>query len=84
MPYWDCQMSNLWMTRFTKIEYYDTYNIVYNQNFNLGLSFYVCTLYIPTIILLTKTSATQNEVALSYHRLRGLYFLAVVFVAAIV
>ena len=31
-----------------------------------------------------KTTAAQNEVALSYPRLRGLYFLAVVFVATIV
>ena len=35
-------------------------------------------------ILLTKTTAAQNEVALSYHRARGLYFLAVVFVATTV
>ena len=35
------------------------------------------------IILLTKTTAAQNEVALGYHRLRGLYFLAVVFVTTI-
>ena len=28
-------------------------------------------------ILLTKTTAGQNEVALSYHSVRGLYFLAV-------
>ena len=34
-------------------------------------------------ILLTKTTAAQNEVALSYHRVRGLYFLAVIFVATI-
>ena len=34
-------------------------------------------------ILLTKTSA-QNEVALSYHKVRGLYFLAVVFAAVMV
>ena len=34
--------------------------------------------------LLTKTTAAQNEVALSYHRVRGLYFLAVVFVSSIV
>ena len=27
-----------------------------------------------------KTTAAQNEAALSYHKLRGLYFLAVVFV----
>ena len=27
--------------------------------------------------VLTKISAAQNEVALSYHKVRGLYFLAV-------
>ena len=36
------------------------------------------------IILLTKTTAARNEVALSYHRVRGLYFPAVVFVPTIV
>ena len=35
------------------------------------------------IILLTKTTAAQNEVALGYHRLRGLYFPAVVSVTTI-
>ena len=35
-------------------------------------------------IPLTKTTAAQNEVAISYHRVRGLYFLAVVFVATII
>ena len=30
-------------------------------------------------ILLTITTAAQNEVALSYHKVRGLYCLAVVF-----
>ena len=30
--------------------------------------------------LLTKTTAARNGVALSYHSVRGLYFLAVVFV----
>ena len=34
-------------------------------------------------IILTKTTAAQNEVALSYHRVRGLYFQAVVFEATI-
>ena len=33
-------------------------------------------------ILLVKTAA-QNEVGLSYHKVRGLYFLAVVFEATI-
>ena len=36
------------------------------------------------IMLFTKTTAAQNEVALSYNRVRGLYFLAVVFVATII
>ena len=31
------------------------------------------------IILLTKTTVAQFETALSYHIVRGLYFLAVVF-----
>ena len=35
-------------------------------------------------ILLTKTTAARNEIALSYHKVRGLYFLAVVFAATIV
>ena len=30
-------------------------------------------------VLLTKTTAMQNEVALSYHRVRVLYFLAAAF-----
>ena len=33
---------------------------------------------------LAKITATQNVVALSYHRVRGLYFLAVIFAATIV
>ena len=35
-------------------------------------------------VLLTKTAATRNEAAFNYHRMRGLYFLAVVCVAIIV
>ena len=35
-------------------------------------------------IPLTKTTAAQNEVALRYYRVRGLCFLAVVFVTTIV
>ena len=35
-------------------------------------------------ILLTKITAAPNEAALSYYRVRGLYFLAVIFVASIV
>ena len=40
--------------------------------------------YDIVIILFTKTTATQNEVALSYYRVRGLYLLAVVFAPSIV
>ena len=39
--------------------------------------------YLEYKIFLTKVTATENEVALSYHRVRGLYFLAVVFVVNI-
>ena len=35
-------------------------------------------------VLLTKTTAAQNEYALSYYKVRGLYFLVVVFVGIIV
>ena len=35
------------------------------------------------IILLTKTTAAQSNDALSYYTVRGLYFLAVVFVRSI-
>ena len=34
-------------------------------------------------IFLTKTTAAQKEVAISYYRVRGLYFQAVVFAATI-
>ena len=37
-----------------------------------------------SIKLPTRTTAAQNEVALSYYRMHGLYFLAVVFAATIV
>ena len=36
------------------------------------------------LYLLTKITAAQNEVALSYHSVRGLYFLAAVFAATTV
>ena len=36
-----------------------------------------CLLFTPA-----KASAAQNVVALSYHRVRGLYFLAVIFAAS--
>ena len=36
------------------------------------------------IVLLTKITVVENEVALSYDSVRGLYFLAVVFTATII
>ena len=46
----------------------------------VNLCWYYYTFY---IILLTKTTAARNRVALSYRSVRGLYFLAVVFVTTI-
>ena len=40
--------------------------------------------YATIAILLTKITAAKNEVTLSYDRVRGLCFLAVVFMAAII
>ena len=54
------------------------YIIVIHVHVNAHISIL---LYI--IILLTKTTTAQNEVALGYHRLRGLYFPAVVSVTTI-
>ena len=48
--------------------------IIHNHEYNLNNEY----------ILLTKTTAAQTEDALSYYRVRGLYFLAAVFVATIV
>ena len=35
------------------------------------------------VVILTKTTAAQNEAALGYYRVRGLYGLEVIFVATI-
>ena len=43
----------------------------------------ICIKLQPSTIFLTKTTAAQNEVAPSYHKVRGLYFLAVVSVRSI-
>ena len=49
-----------------------------------SFSFYSFLLFMVYNIHLTKTANAQNEVALSYHRVCGLYFLEVVFVTNIV
>ena len=43
---------------------------------------YACGMHVVAI-LLTRMTAAQNEVSLSYHRFRGLYFLAVIFVPTV-
>ena len=43
-----------------------------------------CTYDISHTIILTEIAATRNEITLSYHRVRGLYFLAVIFVVTII
>ena len=39
--------------------------------------------FLGTNLLLTKITAAQSEVKLIYHRVRGLYFLTVIFAATI-
>ena len=41
-------------------------------------------LLLSYFILLTKMAAAQNEVALSYHKVCGLYYLAIIFAAAMI
>ena len=48
------------------------------------LCFKVACLSYGEYVFLTKTTAARNEVTLSYHSVRGLYFLAVVFATTIV
>ena len=43
----------------------------------------MCVCQILENIPLTEITAAENEIVLSYHRARGLYFLAVVFTAAL-
>ena len=51
--------------------------------FMLQWSIFYNSTIVKEIILLTKTTAAQNEVALNYHKVRGLYIQAVVFAATI-
>ena len=50
--------------------------------YGIRINYRVQVLFLP--ILLAKITAVQNEVAPSYYRERGLYFLAVVLAATIV
>ena len=40
-------------------------------------------LNVQDTMILAKTTAAQNEASLSYHKVRGLFFLAIVFAATI-
>ena len=62
------------LTRFMK-EYFNSFD-----EFNFFIHFHQ---YLEIYMLLAKTTAVQNEDALSHLRVRGLYFLAVVFAANI-
>ena len=64
-------------------EYTNEYTIVYSLASFVKHEHYTVYLTGGHTTLLTKITAAQNEVALSYHRPRGLYFLAAVFAAAI-
>ena len=51
---------------------------------SISLYLYLCVSFLLVLsILLTKTTAAQNDDALSYYTVRGFYFLAVVFVRSI-
>ena len=41
------------------------------------------TITADAVVLITKVTAAQNELSLNYHRVRGLYFLSVIFAAII-
>ena len=55
-----------------------------HNRLSLHLSRYFWRLVFSRSILLTEITAAQNEVALSYHIVRGLYFLTVIFVTTII
>ena len=59
---------------------------VYIKCLNYIMYCILCIMYVVSerVKLPTKTTTAKNGVALSYHRVRGLYFLAAVFAAPIV
>ena len=79
----DCKTLSVVSRDFEPMEIYKCDFVVDGQNLgfivsdsNTNLVIYLYQVSIS--IRITKTTAAQNEVALSYHRLRGLYFLAVI------
>ena len=59
-------------------------NGIYNFKIEVGYCTAQLRLLLRALIPLTKTIAAQNEVALSYHLVRGLCLMAVVFVTTII
>ena len=59
-------------------DFYNTLFIIYTLYSIYNIYSIISIVYIK-YILLTKVTAAQNGVALSYHKVRGLYFLAVVY-----
>ena len=64
-------------------------NIIYGKTLNTVTSLHIqnkdmCIVHSVDRDMIMKTTAAQNGVALSYPKVRGLYFLAVVFVRRIV
>ena len=49
----------------------------------LGSTWLAFNSFSESIICLTKTTVAQNDDALSYHRVRGQYFMAVIFVSVL-
>ena len=57
---------------------------MYEQKIIISNCAHLLCINLHAYILLTKTTAARKGVALSYHSVRGLYFLAVVFVRSII
>ena len=65
---------------FLKLHFSRSYTTITNLFFKMRAS---ADYAINVTIHLTKTTAAQNEVELGYRSVRGLYFLAIVFVRSI-
>ena len=74
-------MQCCWVVIFISIYLYNDKIMNYDK---ILIFFKHLTPIIVLIILLIKTTAMQTEVALSYHKVRGQYFLADIFVVNIV
>ena len=67
------------MCRVENLYYYYYYNVYVHLIQLEAINIINLNLYSSLYILLTKITATQDEVALRYYRVRGLYFLGLIF-----